>query len=104
MNIKEIFEQVRRVALYQDPKYGSVFVGSYFGDTDHQYHSGDVRISPPVEVHFDQLPHEEIVQTAVAALDAAELRVRTEMQSQIDDIRARKQQLLAITFEPEVVS
>jgi hypothetical protein len=101
VNLKEIFEQARHVALYQDPKYGSVYVGTYFGEKDPQYHSGDIRLSAPLEVRFNSLPNDEMVQGAVKALDEAATQVRLEMQRQLDEIAERKSQLLSITFQPD---
>lgn len=99
MDIKEIFEKPRQVALYQDPKYGHVYVGMSYGEDDARYHGGDIRISEFLDVRFNPMPQDELVRTAVAALDAAELKVRTDMQQQINEIRERKQQLLALTNE-----
>jgi len=101
-DFKEIFAEPRQIALYQDPKRGHVFVATYWGERDAILHAGDIRISQPLDVRFDQLPKDELVQTAIAALDAAEQTVRCEMQQRIDEIRERKQQLLALTYEPDV--
>lgn len=102
MNIKEIFEQARQVALYQDPKFGSVHIGQFFGEKDAHYHGGDVRISLVLDVRFEQMPTDELVRTAVAAFDAAEIKVRLELQKQINEIREHKQQFLALTHSPDV--
>lgn len=102
MNIKEIFEKPRHVALYQEPKSGMVFIGTYWGKDDVYYHSSDVRLSQPLEVRFDQMPRDQMIQGAVAALDAAELKVRDDMQRQINEIRERKQSLLALSHETDI--
>lgn len=105
MNLKEIFEKVRQVALYQCPKSGHVRVATFYGaDIDAATHLGDIRISQVLDVRFEQMPHDELIQGAVAALDEAARRVRLDMQLQLDEIAERKQQLLAITFQPEVTS
>jgi hypothetical protein len=103
MNLKEIFEKERFVALYQDPKHGHVYVATHWGERDAGMHMNDICLSKPQRVCFKQIPHDEMIQGAVAALDAAATQVRLDMQRQLDEIAERKQQLLAITFRLEVV-
>lgn len=104
MDLNEICQTARPVALYQDPKYGHIYVGTFYADRDSQYHSGDIRISEVLPVAFTPMAHDELVRTAVAALDAAELKVLGEMQKQIDDIRERKRSILALTHQAEVTA
>lgn len=104
MNLKEIFAQEYITALYQDVKYGHVYLSTFYGERDSGLHVDAVRLSVPLPVRFDQIPHDEIIQNAVAAMDAAELAVREDMQKKINEIRERKQKLLALTSDQEIVS
>lgn len=59
-----------------------------------------VRISEAVEVIFEPLKNDEVIQSALQALDAAELKAREELQRTLDNISNQRAQLLALTHSP----
>lgn len=116
--LKDAFVKPRLVALYANmtiTNYYSVFEVT-FTQYDEHYHllpagqkreslrSGYVRISEPFEVAFTAVSNDEVIQKAVATLDAEERAAIDELNNKVAAIRERKSQLLAITFQPEVVS
>jgi len=105
----------RSVALYANLTMDFVTINEVrLVDYDAQYkplHEGErrelpwtsyVRISEPVEVAFAPISNDEMIQQAVSALDTEERGVIEELNTKLASIRERKQQLLAITFQPEV--
>lgn len=117
-NLKDAFAKPRLVAMYAHLTVNeifSVFEVTYC-DYDEHYRAlapGErrenlrasyVRISEPVEVTFTSVSNDEVIQKAVATLDAEERQAIDELNKKVAAIRERKSQLLAITFQPEVVS
>lgn len=64
---------------------------------------GYVRVSAPIDLKFDAVATNEVVQNAVASLDAAERKAIAELNQKIAAIREQKAQLLALTHQPEIV-
>src|SRR5262249_48031630 len=63
--------------------------------------TGYVRISEPVELSLRAITSDEMIQGAVAALDAEERKAIEQLNQTLANIRERKQQLLAITYQSE---
>lgn len=61
------------------------------------------RVSDLLEVKFQQLSNDEVVQNAVAALDEAERKTIEALNKKLMEIRGRKAQLLALTHHTEAV-
>lgn len=106
----------RPVALYQSISSDYFFVDEVkYATHDERYEplpegekrervSKDyVRISEPVEIGFEALTDDSIVQKAVAALDEAERVAINELNAKIASIRQQKASLLALTHTPEAV-
>lgn len=99
---KNPLEQIHKVALYQSLKHGWGHVSTFYGEDDSQYHGEDyVRISEPYEVKFVALTSDEAIQNAVATLDAAERKIRLELQQRLDAIQERRKNLLSLTHQTE---
>ena len=98
------FEQPYQVALYRHTQCGWYTIFQYQGDRDHEYHSGYVRQSAPVDVRFNALESEAAVRTAVASLEAAEQQLVDQFRQNLQQLRAQKANLLALTHQPEDTS
>lgn len=98
---KNPLDQPYAIALYKAMKYGHVSPQRFYGEHDAQYRGDYVRISEPVEVHFQALQSDEVIRNAVAACDAAEQRAYQELNEKLAEIREQKKQLLALTHQPE---
>jgi hypothetical protein len=92
-------EKTYAVALFQSIECGYVTVW----DVKESMISGYVRISEPVQMRFQPLSQEEVLQSAVAAFDAEERKAREECNKRVAQIRERKAQLLALTYQPASV-
>lgn len=118
LETKNAFSKSWLVALYANMEmtdYFSVFEVTYSSYDEH-YHplpagekreytrAGYVRISEPVEVDFVATNNDEVIQRAVASLDAQELEAVQDLNKKVAKIRERKQQLLAISFQPDVAT
>lgn len=115
-DFKTDLAKIRQVALYANLTMDYVTVNEVrYVDYDEQYKplpadaarrelpwASFVRISEPVNVSFAAIGNDELIQHAVAALEAEERTVIEETNTKLTTIRGRKQQLLAITFQPEV--
>lgn len=60
-----------------------------------------VRISEYVDVEFPPRAKDEVVQTQLAALETAEKAARTKFQEVLNSIEQRRDELKAITHQPE---
>lgn len=60
-----------------------------------------VVISEPVEVDFPELSHEIVVKNQIAVIDQKINTIQAEAEASITQLKARKQELLAITHEGE---
>ena len=115
-NFKAEIAKPRMVALYASMDlngYFSVFEVTYksydenynalpAGEKRENLRTSFVRISEPVEVNFTSVSNDEVIQKAVATLDAEERQAIDDLNKKVASIRERKQQLLAITFQPNV--
>lgn len=59
-----------------------------------------VAISEPVEVEFPELSNEVVVNKQIAVLDKKIQQVMAESEATLNQLKARKQELLAICYEP----
>jgi hypothetical protein len=114
-DFKADLAKTRFVALYASLTMDYVTINEVrYADYDERYQalpagqrrelpwSSYVRISEPVEVAFAAIGNDEMIRHAVAALDIEERTVIEELNTKLNSIRERKQQLIAITFQPEV--
>lgn len=86
-------EYTRKIALFKT-SYGSILeAGDYFDD-----HTDYVRISEYKEIEFTPLSQYAIIEKQCEALDKQEQSVMAEYENKLTDIRRRKSELLAITF------
>lgn len=95
------FAEPRQVALYQDMSHGWTRVSRFWGKDDSLNHSGDVRISEPLDVTFKPLSSNEAITNAVAVLDAQEKKLLADTEMSLRKIREQKQNLLALTHQTE---
>lgn len=119
--MKDFKEQVakkRKLALYahMDPsmRFYTVFEVT-FVNHDARYQAlgegqlrelpmqGYTRVSEIIEVSFDSVSNDQVIQNAIAALDAAEQKAIEDLNRKIAEIRDQKAQLLALTHQPESV-
>lgn len=94
-------DKVHAVALYRSIEHGWASVLQYFGERDAEYHGSYVRISEPMELTFRPLADDTVIQNAIAALNAQEVKVRLECEKSLAQIREMKSNLLALTHQPE---
>lgn len=80
-NLKEEVAKPRKIALYW---------------------SEYVRVSEPIEIRFRPLNSGEVMEQALATLNAEERKVLAELNQQLANIRDRKKQLLALTHESQI--
>jgi hypothetical protein len=113
-NFKEEMGKPTKVAFYVDSKFGFTHVAAVRYET-HDKHwnplpegelrevplSGSVRISEPVEVTFRPIDDKAIVRNAVEAIDEEERKLYAELNRKLADLKERKNQLLALTYQPE---
>lgn len=100
---KDSLERSYPLALYRDLEFGYTAVCAFYGENDQRYHSQCVRISEPVELRFHGLASDEVIQNAIATLDAAEQEARVTCEERIARLREQRAGLLALTHQPEVV-
>ena len=101
-SLKTKFFEPQTVALYQklgDPSW--TMIARYYGESDLQYHNDYIRISEPLKISFESLKTNELIQTAVKAIDAQEQELRAELEKKLQQLRDFKSQLLALTYQPE---
>jgi hypothetical protein len=116
-NMQEEISRSRKVALFKslDSDYYMIdefrltsFDENYRplpnGEERERIIKGYVRISEPIEVSFSSMASDSIIQKAVESLDALEADARRELNEKIAAIREQKSQLLALTYQAEVVS
>lgn len=115
-DFKDEIAKTRLVALYASMDltgYFSVYEVTYKNYDEHyntlpagekreNLRTSYVRISEPIEVAFTSVSSDEVIQKAVATLDAEERQAIEELNKKVASIRERKSQLLAITFQPEM--
>ena len=117
-DFKENIAKRRQIALYANltiDDYVAVWEVRY-SDVDEHYErlpngevreqsvNGWVRISAPIEVNFTSVDNDTIIRNAVLSLDQEERKVREELNRKITEIQERKQQLLALAYQPDPVS
>ena len=113
-DFKEQIGKPRVLALYANltvDDYTAVFEMT-FVDYDEHYETlpvgeqrertmeGWVRISEPVEVQFSCIDNDSIVRNAVASLEEQERQLRAELAKKLVTLHDRKNQLLALTYQP----
>lgn len=89
-------EYTRKIALFKSPYGTLVEAGDYFDE-----HTDYVRISEYKEIEFTPLSQSAIIETQCEVLDKQEQSVMAEYENKLTDIRRRKSELLAITFNGE---
>lgn len=114
-NLKETILKTRSVALYASLTIDD-FVCVWemrYNDYDEHYqplptgerrevpHAGYVRISEPMELKFAPIDKDEIVRNAVSSIDEEERKLRSELHGKIAQLQERRNQLLALTYQPE---
>jgi len=111
-DFKELLVKPRKVALYASFDIDTALVLEInYSRYDEHYSllpegqmrekpiQGCVRISEPMEVTFQGIDNDEVIQKAVESLDAEERKAIEDLNAKIADIRERKSQLLALTHE-----
>jgi len=91
------------LAVFKNMEPGTMNGWESIGNCDMYQYKGStyVRISEPIEVTFQPTSNDEVIQAALAALDAAELKAREELQRTLDNISNQRAQLLALTHTSE---
>jgi hypothetical protein len=109
--------KTRKVALHLCVEYAGMspsLMEVHYTDRDENYYRlpegqlrerplpGYARVSSIIEITgFAPLARDEVMANAVKSLDAQEREAYVELQKKLDVIRERKQQLLALTHEPQ---
>ncbi len=115
-NFKEAIARPRKVALYAhltiDDFYSldEVRIVNYDehfdtlpdGQTREVSREGYVRITELAEVTLSPIDNDAIVRNAVVSLDEQERQLRAELNKKIAEIQDRRNQLLALTYQPEL--
>lgn len=120
-DMKEEVAKPRRVALYlytRATTSGTTWYSVsevHFSQYDEHYQrlpdgqereeprDGFTRVSDIIEMAFTPLSSEDVIQQAVASLDEEERKTMAELNQKLAEIRGRKSQLLALTYNPETV-
>lgn len=115
MDPKEEVAKPRKIALYSHIKHGFYTAWdiqySKYDDHYNQLPDGQerevprseyVRVSEPIEIRFRPLNSGEVMEQALATLNAEERKVLAELNQQLANIRERKKQLLALTHESQI--
>lgn len=71
------------------------------GERREQPHDNAVRVTEPVEVRLAAIGQKEMVKNAVDSLNEQERKLYKEMNAKLAEIKERKNQLLALTHQPE---
>lgn len=91
-----------RLAVFRNMEPGCMNGWETVGDCKAYESVGTyVRISEAVEIEFKPLQNDAVIQDALRALDAAELKAREDLQRTLDDIKNQRAQLLSLTHKPE---
>lgn len=115
INVKEAVAQPRTVALYAAldlTDYYTAMPVPYLNYDEHyaplpegskreKSYDKFVRVSEPIELVFQPLANDSIVQKAVESIDEAERGLREELNKKIAALRERRSQLLALTHQSE---
>jgi len=91
------------VAEVQFSNYGPNYQPLPDGEVREMPRENFTRVSDLLEITFQPLSNDEVVQNAVAALNEAERKTIEELNKKLMEIRGRKAQLLALTYSPETV-
>lgn len=86
-------EYTRKIALFKSSSGTLIEAGDFFED-----YPDYVRISEYKEIEFTPLSQSAIIEKQCEALDKQEQSVMAEYENKLTDIRRRKAELLAITF------
>lgn len=89
-----------KVAVFRDVEPGPLFGYESIKDESLESLSCYVRTSEYVEVTFEPVKEEIVVDHYLAALDRAEQKARLELQKKLDEIAGQRAQLLALTHKP----
>ena len=101
---KDPFAQPYKIALYKELSSGWTHVSHFYGEDDANYHGDSVRISQPVEVPFEPLSDEKVIEAALKTLDATEQNIRVEFQKKLDALNEQRNRFRALTHQPDVVA
>lgn len=115
-NVKEAIAKARTVALYAAldvTDYFTVMPVNYVNYDEHyaplpegskreKSYDTFVRVSEPIELTFQPLANDSIVQKAVESIDEAERRLREELNKKLAALREQRSQLLALVHQPEI--
>lgn len=71
------------------------------GEHREQPHDNAVRITEPVELQLAAIGQKEMVKNAVDSLNEQERKVYREMNAKLAEIKEQRNQLLALTHQPE---
>lgn len=114
-NFKDAVAKPRKVALYANLTIDDYFCVWEVVTTDYDEHyktlpegqtrerpiTGWVRITDPVAMEFVAVDNDSVVRHAVESLNEQERALIDEMNKKLADIRERKNQLLALTYQVE---
>lgn len=117
-NLKEALSKPRKVAVYASltmDNMVTVWEVNYLpydehwqslpdGEKREHQVEGYVRISEPVEVSFTAVDNDSMVRNAVASIDEEERKLRSELNRKLAQLQDRRNQLLALTYQPEEVA
>lgn len=96
------FDQVYRIALYKQIKYGwnAVFEVSFDEDKETP-HEDYVRIGEIIDVRFKKADSDTVIQNALAAIDKAEHEARMDLERKLATFREQRANFLALAHQPQ---
>lgn len=90
-----------KLALFRDVSPGVLNGYESINESHMDSASGYVRLSEYIEITFERLQDEIVIDKYIAALDRAEQQVRLELQQKLDQIAGQRANLLALTHKAE---
>ena len=87
----------KKVVLLKSMKHDYESITETEGDLSYYLENDYVQLSEIVEIDFPELNNDSVIKTQVAVLDKQITKVMADSEVQINKLKARKQELLAIT-------
>ena len=92
----------KKVVLMKNMKHNfESITETYDGDLSYYLDNEYVQLSEIIEIDFPELSDEVVIKNQVSALDNQITKVMADSEVQITELKARKQELLAITHKVE---
>ncbi len=89
-----------KIALYEYTSPGLRGIKTILNDDDALHYDNKIRISEYLEVEFMMRASSELVPEQIAVIDDQIAQVNAASGKALAELRARKQELLALSYEP----